>query len=274
MANLNDLLQSTIQCLETEFEGALNTEELFDCVNELLLGQVDFVIEKVQGKTNKYKAQIKSKIGIKKFVEIYLHQTNETLRCDKKKDLTEKYKLRQYYRCQHNTKYLGTNRGSKILARKPQKRFKNTNCEFLMFFSITNVIGNEFPCSITIECAHNHRANSLQAWGFKDVSQSVKYQLRCLFESGMSAGTAYKEFHRNLRISIVDKMDLHRILADWSKVPRRNDFNALQNIIGEILNFLLRNLNLQYFLGYIMLYISYISKILFMNKLTRYAAQT
>ena len=97
MANLNDLLQSTIQCLETEFEGALNTEELFDCVNELLLGQVDFVIEKVQGKTNKYKAQIKSKIscedGIKKFVEIYCHQTNETLHCDKKKDPTKNYKV-------------------------------------------------------------------------------------------------------------------------------------------------------------------------------------
>ena len=204
MVNLNDLLQSTIQCLETEFEGALNTEELFDCVNELLLGQVDFVIEKVQGKTNKYKAQIKSKIscedGIKKFIEIYCHQTNETLRCDKKKDPTKNYKMQQYYRCQHNTKYLGTKRVSKILASKPQKRFKNTNCEFLMFFSITNVIGNEFPCSITIEWAHNHPVNSLQAWGFKDVSQSAKYQIRCLFESGMSAGTAYTEFHRNLRI--------------------------------------------------------------------------
>ena len=226
MANLNDLLQSTIQCLETEFEGALNTEELFDCVNELLLGQVDFVIEKVQGKTNKYKAQIKSKMscedGIKKFVEIYCHQTNETLRCDKKKDPTKNYKVRRI---------IGANIILNTLAQKgslkASKEVQNTNCEFLMFLSITNVIGNEFLCSITIEWAHNHPVNSLQALGFKDVSQSAKYQIRCLFESGMSAGTAYKEFHRNLRISIYDKMDLHLILADRSKVPRRNDFNAL-----------------------------------------------
>ena len=130
------------------------------------LGQVAFVIERVQGKPNKYKAQIKSNIscedGIKKFVEIYCHQTNGTLRCDKKKDATKNYKVWQYYRYQHNTKYLGTKRVSKILARKPRERFKNTNCEYLKLFSIPNVIENEFPCSITIEWAHNHPVNSLQ----------------------------------------------------------------------------------------------------------------
>ena len=200
-------------------------------MNGLLPCQVGFVIERVQNKSNKHKSQIRSKIyceyGIKKFVEIYCHQTNETLRCDKEKDATKKYKVRQYYRCLHYTKYLGTKRVSKILASKPKKRFKNTNYEYLMLFSITNVIENEFPCSFTIEWAHNHPVNSLQAWGFKDVPQYVKHQIRCLFESGMSAGTASKEFHRNLRISINDKMDLHRILTDRSKVPRRNDFNAL-----------------------------------------------
>ena len=133
-----------LKVLLNEFEGALNTEELFDSVNGLLLGHVGFVIERVQGKPNKYKAQIKSKIscedGIKKFVKIYCAQTNESLRCDKKKDPTENYKVRQYYRCQHNTKYLGTKRVSKVLAGKHQQMFKNTNCEFLRLCSITNAL--------------------------------------------------------------------------------------------------------------------------------------
>ena len=50
-------------------DGALNTKEVFDSENELLLGQFGFVIERVQGKPDKYKAQIKSKISCEEICE-------------------------------------------------------------------------------------------------------------------------------------------------------------------------------------------------------------
>ena len=62
---------------------------------------------------------------------------------------------------------------------------------------------------------------------FKDLAEDVTDTIRQYFISGMTPGTAYKEFVLNLRLSSRYMFKFHRALADRSVCPRRRDFNML-----------------------------------------------
>ena len=58
----------------------------------------------------------------------------------------------------------------------------------------------------------------------KNIAINFIDSIQSLFASGLTPGTAYKEFLRDERSSCIDKMKYYRVLADRSKVPRRQHF--------------------------------------------------
>ena len=122
-----------------------------------------------------------------------------------------------YYRCQHDTRGLTTREIEEILARNPSKRFKNTNCPFQMSAKVSKM-GGTHPCKIIIEWCHNHPIKSLQAKSFKDLSPDVTSKIKQYFADGMTPGTAYQEFIRDLRSLFQnDLLGFHATVADRSK---------------------------------------------------------
>ena len=152
-------------------------------------------------------------------MDTYSKQNNETLRIYKKKTLTEKssYSIVNYYRCHHNTRQLSTWDVESVLRNCPGKRFKNTNCTFSVSFKVKKVPPPDaYSCTIELQWCHNHPTSALQVLSFKK-----------LFATGLTPGSAYHEFLRNAKALATSKLELHKMLADRSVVPRRPDFNSI-----------------------------------------------
>ena len=52
-------------------------------------------------------------------------------------------------------------------------------------------------------------------------------EIKALFSSGLTPSQAYKEFLRNVQSNSEDELNFHFKKAEWSKCPRRRDFNLL-----------------------------------------------
>ena len=96
----------------------------------------------------------------------YMEETNETLKLKyKKKSKSEKrnLKVKEVYRCQHDTRYEKTRDASIVYEKKPFKRFRNTFCPFQLTFKVFKDPLNGFCCNINLEHTHNHQIKSLEA---------------------------------------------------------------------------------------------------------------
>ena len=82
-------------------------------------------------------------------------------------------------------------------------------------------------CNVFIEHCHSHAVNSLEALSFKMLSTEIKMEIKALFSSGLTPSQAYKEFLRNVQSNSEDELNFHFKKAEWSKCPRRRDFNLL-----------------------------------------------
>ena len=76
------------------------------------------------------------------------------------------------------------------------------------------------------EWNHNHSTLSLQVLSFKDVPTDVVECVKIFFKNGLTPGLAYQEYLKHLRRRSKNELDLHHILANRSKAPRKRDFNS------------------------------------------------
>ena len=130
------ILEKAIANLQNEFSGEANTGELLDRVQQILpLENTEYKIVGVKGTGKNFKANIKVDL----FVRNYVYKNNETLRIlkpRKSENKTVKTVLTKYFRCLHNTRYEATKLPDQVLASKPTKPFKNTNCPFSLIVQI------------------------------------------------------------------------------------------------------------------------------------------
>ena len=231
-----DALRALVEsnCELIKFPGLENTDELKACVQELIPFKYDeFMITNVRGNTDRFKFSLKCKIAdveeIKRFVRNYTERNNETLRISKNKKLSNQssYLHIHYYRCQHNTRNPNTRDAKKIITERPCKRFKNTDCPFMLSVKVLQKPEDEYACIIEAEWNHNHTTVALQVIGFKDIPEEVVEHIKVLFKSGLTPGMAYREHKKELRARCKSELVYHHVLADRSKAPRRRDFNAL-----------------------------------------------
>ena len=70
------------------------------------------------------------------FIKCYTKETNETRKLKFKKKETEKSinKIKNIYRCHHDTQYEGTRDTKTVPKQNPFKRFTNTSCPFQVTF--------------------------------------------------------------------------------------------------------------------------------------------
>ena len=125
-------------------------------------------------------------------------KNNETLKVSKTRIVTcEKspYQIIKYFRCHHITRYEPIMNPKPILCDKPQKRFKNTNCQFSLIVRLSRT---EKECGSLpdIEWNHNHPTNSLHALSFKDIPPAVIETIKDIFSTGLLSRAIHKEFLR------------------------------------------------------------------------------
>ena len=231
---MEELLRQAISDFQNGFSGPENTHELTSRVKEVMpIEDSEYKLVAVQGNTSKFKASIKVNFkdeeDIGNFIKNYGIKNNETLRITKtKRPDGAKTVLVKYFRCHHNTKHEGTKFPNQILASKPSKRFKNTNCPFSLVLRIgRNPDAADFCSTIDMEWNHNHSVQSLHSLSFKDVPASVISHIKEMFASGLLPGAAYRELLRQLRSECKDDLEYHRRLSDRSQAPRRKDFNDI-----------------------------------------------
>ena len=110
---------------------------------------------------------------------------------------------------------------------------KNTDCPFSLCLKLRNSPSPEsetvdpYPCVVSLQWNHNHPVKSLQALGFKDIPSAVSERIMAMFKRGYTPGLAYREFIRTLTRECENDLELHKALADRSKIPRRPNFNQL-----------------------------------------------
>jgi len=63
--------------------------------------------------------------AIKSFIESYMEETNETFKLKYKKNITDKSKFRvkEVFRCHHDTRYENTRDATAVFEKKPFQRF-------------------------------------------------------------------------------------------------------------------------------------------------------
>ena len=168
----------------------------------------------------------------------YMEETNETLKLKyKTKSKSEKgnLKVKEVYRCHHDTLYKKTRDTSIVYQKKPFKRFRNTFCPFQIVFKDFKVPLNGFCCNINLEHTHNHPINSLEALSFKMLTEEVKNEVLSLFATGLTPSQAHKGFLRRLMDDCPDDSTFHLQRPDGSKCPRQRDFNSIYiKYCGEI----------------------------------------
>ena len=173
---------------------------------------------------------------IDEFVRNYSLQNDETLRkrTPKINKSSNKFRYVIYYRCQHRTTHAPSfNPVENVLSQKPSKRVKNTDCPFPLCLKLRNSPSPEsetvdpYPCVVSLQWNHNHPVKSLQALGFKDIPSAVSERIMAMFKRGYTPGLAYREFIRTLTRECENDLELHKALADRSKIPRRPNFNQL-----------------------------------------------
>ena len=82
-------------------------------------------------------------------------------------------------------------------------------------------------CHLDTEYNHNHPLESLQALNFRNISEDVSNKIKLHLEKRSTPGSAYKEMLQLLKQQSKDDLELHLNLADFSKMPKRRDFNNL-----------------------------------------------
>ena len=176
-----------------------------------------------------FKCNISCEEEVKSFVDVYMKETNETIKLKYKQKEKPKsiYNIKSTYRCHHDTRYERTREIDTVLDKNPFKRLRNTNCPFQMKFKVLKFSNDKFVCNVNIEHCHNHAVNSLEALSFKQLSTSTRMEIEGLFTYGFTPSQAYHEFLRNLQSSSEDELHFHIQKADRSKCPRRRDFNSL-----------------------------------------------
>ena len=102
-------VENALDNFRNMFAGAIDTEELFCCVRELIPVD-DYKIKSVEGKSDHFKALLHCKLQteqeIQNFVELYSKKTSETLRiltAPKRPGKRSLYERIYYYRCHHKT---------------------------------------------------------------------------------------------------------------------------------------------------------------------------
>lgn len=203
-----------------EFLGDVFQEYEIVCFN----GQKDEVY------TAEVNCNLNTSKEIQEFVTKYTNEFNECLKLKYKKEGSNKslLKVKEIYRCHHDTRYEKTRDVDATLKRNPLKRFKNTSCPFQISFKIYNELPTSgFSSKIYLEHTHNHPLNSLEALSFKSISDEVKSKINELFSTGLTPSHAYREFLRNLKNSCQNELDFHLKKSDRSKCPRRRDFNSI-----------------------------------------------
>ena len=231
---MEELLRQAISDFQNGFSGPENTHELTSRVKEVMpIEDSEYKLVAVQGNTSKFKASIKVNFkdeeDIGNFIKNYGIKNNETLRITKtKRPDGAKTVLVKYFRCHDNTKHEGTKFPNQILASKPRKRFKNTNCPFSLVVRIgRNPDAADFCSTIDMEWNHNHSVQLLHSLSFKDVPASVISRIKEMFAGGLLPGAAYRELLRQLRSECKDDLEYHRRLSDRSQAPRRKYFNDI-----------------------------------------------
>ena len=233
---MEGILEKAIANLQNEFPGEANTREQLVRVQEILpMKDTEYKIVDVKGTSNNFKANIKvnfkNEEDVDLFVRNYACKNNETLRILRtRKSGHKKAKtvLVKYFRCHHNTRYEATKLPDQVLASKPTKRFKNTNCPFSLIVRIgQNTEENDFCSSIDIEWSHNHSVDSLHSLSFKDIPDSMIRQMKGIFARGLLPAAAYRELLRQLRSESKNDLEYHKRLSDRSQAPRRKDFNDI-----------------------------------------------
>ena len=184
---IEGILEKAIANLQNGFPFEANTGELLGCVQEILpMKDTEYEVVDVKGTSKNFKANIKvdfkNEEDVDSFVRIRGYKNNETLRILKtRKSGNKKAKtvLAKYFRCHHNTKYETTKLPDQVLASKPTKRFKNTNCPFSLIVRIgRNTEHEDFSSSIDIEWRRNHSVDSLHSLSFKDIPDLIVRQLK------------------------------------------------------------------------------------------------
>ena len=207
---INDI-DDIINEVENSFEGDHNTEELQQCVLELIPLPVDqFKVLSVQGVPEKFKTSFSCKIeNFDNFVEDYGTKNCETLRILSWNDVNNRKFTTKYYRCQHNTR----NDDTKDIN-DPSKRVKNTNCPYKLTIKKEKHSKVEYDTTIDIEWCHNHPVKSLHALSFRDIADHIKIKVKDLYDRGLLPGAAYKELMKELKSECKDDLDYHLKLAD------------------------------------------------------------
>ena len=234
---MEDILEAAISDLKATFVGQENTKELISRIEEIMpIESQKYEVVNVTGNDVRFKATIKTKSlkdegDIENFVKNYGIKNGETLRISKTKKLPNtrgEYYLIKYFRCQHYTRYESTKCPGDILATKPNKRFKNTNCPFSLVVRIgKNAQSADFYSTINIEWNHNHAVEALHSLTFKDIPTPVVDKILDMFDNGLLPAAAYQEFLRQLRSECGDDLEYHKRLSDRSQAPRRKDFNDI-----------------------------------------------
>ena len=230
---LQSLVASSVKEVKEEFFGPVNTTELVTYLKDILpLNPSEYKLIHIQGNASRFKANLvtvhKDEKEISNFVERYCLTTNETLRKVSPRHLSDKnmYSVAYYYRCQHKTRYQATMNPKEVIAAKPSKRLKNTDCPYSLTVKLRKV-SDEYPCEMDLEWNHNHPVDALQSLSFKDVAKNVTQKIKQMFENGYTPALAYNEFIKGIKQECSDSLEFHLKLADRSKVPSRRDFNNL-----------------------------------------------
>ena len=108
------------------------------------------------------------------------------LRSKSRKQKRSIYKIKNIYRCHHDTRYEGNRDTKTVLEQNPFKRFRNTNCSFHLTFKVLKVVTNGFTCNILLEHRHNNPINSLEALSFKMLSEEVREEVTSLFLNNLT----------------------------------------------------------------------------------------
>ena len=210
-----------------------NTIELKGYVTDLIpLNTTDYCIQEVFGNgvswTAKISANMKSITEVDSFIKGYAELSSETLKLRTKKSIGERsqFLLKNYYRCQHDTRYEKTR---DVLSRKtenPLRRNKNTYCPMTLSVKIKK-IATDYPCEIVIGHNHNHPIKNLEVLSYKPLSDSCIEEVNALFQSGCAPSAANREILQNLRKRSKNEAAFHIQKANRSVCPRRRDFNSL-----------------------------------------------
>ena len=231
---MDDIVARCVSIIQNEFSGATNTEELFTTVKDHLpLLDDEFKIKNVKGTVTCYMAEIDcnlaTPVAIEEFAKSYMQKSGETIRRSTPKYHGSRgvHQYSVYYHCHHKTNHVPShNPVENSLKSKPSKIIQNNDCRFSLSFHLhRDTITNQYPCYMEMKWNHNHPVKSLQALSFKDIPTHVKEKIMNMFECGYTPGLAYREFVKELTRECENDLELHQVLADRSKAPKRRDFN-------------------------------------------------